>query len=217
MVAVMITIYLITFLGDTLSLSLPLTLIVAGISLFTFFGQRIRQDIKVSQKEFDTTILYTAMALIAMIGAGVAYANRLSESQTILGNLALFIPPATIPLSLTDQILHGQLFAIAEEVFFRGAVLTFILWQLPTGLNLNIPFLGRINIPEWLFAPVTSGVIFGIYHLAAYGLSGAFWYVTFAGTFMTVAVMRAFRNRGQLRLTPAILAHMVNNFLVVLI
>lgn len=193
MLAVTIITYLLTWEPNTPSLELPMLLLLSGIVLTEFFGKKIKTDSTISEKETKTTVLY----------AGAAFGAMLLASMTIPN---IFRPTLAVDLSTTGEFLYGQLYAISEEMFFRGAVTAFVLSQLPTGLHLP-----GFSIPTEAVASGIGGTVFGIYHLARYGVSEAFWFVVFAGATLTFITLIAFKERRQIRLAPAILGHMLNN------
>ena len=107
--------------------------------------------------------------------------------------LNLFVP--AVPFATTADPLGRRLFAVliavAEENFFRGFITPFIA----TRLN-SVP-LGAI----------LAGLMFAIYHIAVYGSINVLLIVLGSGIVLSYAVLRT------KRLSPTILAHVINNFL----
>ena len=103
--------------------------------------------------------------------------------------------------------------AFSEEVFFRGAINSFLLLPMKNLFSghstINLFFI-QVSFAE-LATSLVGGVIFGIYHLSRYGIGEAFAYVTFAGAALTFVTLVSFKKRRELRLGSAILAHMANN------
>lgn len=113
---------------------------------------------------------------------------------------SLVIPYFNFPSSIeteTLDIMSLRLFvvlmAIAEEQFFRGFLTNFFLVKLPPA-----------------FAVLASGSIFAIYHFGVYGTSfDLIGYVWIAGTILSYIAVKT------QRLSPCMLAHIVNNLLAV--
>jgi len=202
--AALAIIYLETFLGNTASLDIAITLLAVGIGLQLLVWGKIKRDETMSQNELASIAQYTLIALTGMLLASFTIPQ--------IFVVAVIDPMASVSsLSITDQIVHGQVYAISEEIFFRGAVLGFILWQVPYDLNLGRFLSIKIQIPKEWFASALSAGIFGLYHLAVYGYSNATLYVLIAG--FALGMVTAYSRR----LSPAMCAHMCNNFVSVLL
>lgn len=195
-----ITLYLMTWVGNPAIVTLPAFMLTGGLVMYLVMGGVLKKDNTASQKEFSNTLFYAgfAFAVMMMVGSIIPY---------------VFRPPLAVTLSQTDGFLYGQLYAISEEVFFRGAITSFLLLPMKNLLSghntINLLFI-QVSFAE-LATSLVGGVVFGIYHLARYGIGEAFMYVTFAGAALTFVTLISFKKRGELRLGSAILAHMANN------
>jgi membrane protease YdiL (CAAX protease family) len=102
-----------------------------------------------------------------------------------------FAPQTTIQLSGIDAMEYGVLMAVSEEQFFRGGLLNFLSQRLG----------------DW-FAIFGSAAVFMVYHFFVYaGNNSALIYVFGGG------VLLAFVTVKTQRLSPSILAHVINNIL----
>lgn len=103
--------------------------------------------------------------------------------------VTLFRVPASIVI-FADAVLLSVLAAISEEFFFRGFVLRFMLWK----------------TKSFFFAILINAAIFAVYHFKRYGTQPDALFVMLAvGTILGYV---AWKTR---RLTPVILAHIINN------
>jgi membrane protease YdiL (CAAX protease family) len=94
-------------------------------------------------------------------------------------------------LTGVDAMLYAVLIAVAEEQFFRGAILNFLL-----------------TLTNSTVAIFSSAAIFMVYHFAVYGTSTSnLVYVLVGGLALAWAAYRSGR------LSPSILAHVINNVL----
>jgi len=183
--AVMIPIYLATFIGFHTLLLIPTFMLLTGITFQMWISRKIEHDESLSVLETKDMILYTLIAL-AGIGIGSIVAP------------GLFKPPAlpaleTTSMQIQGPLLYGALYAISEERFFRGAWTLFLDWKLDNPILTN----------------VGSGGMFMVYHFAVYGTSpDKLTYVFIAGTILSFVVLRSGR------LTPALLGHIFNNVMV---
>lgn len=154
-----------------------------------YLYNRIPDDDVIDEEE-GQEIFYFTMFALAGIGVGSLFISR-----------ALYIFPASIsgevnllmlgvvPLAL----LHAATMAISEEYFFRGVFLQLFSVM---GMGLSIAATTLIGV---------------IYHLRVYGASGqALLYVAVAWTVFGVVAWRT------KRLSPLILAHLINNVLSVI-
>jgi membrane protease YdiL (CAAX protease family) len=191
---------------DSISMTFTILAVLVAVYLSTF--------------ELGTLILFPVILLIAGIVLQqyylrkIEYTDRVYEEKTasnimfytflaIIGILTgayfttYFLYPKhvleTIEMSIVDLRLFGILMAVAEEQFFRGFITNFFLDRLPP-----------------MPAIFVSGGIFTIYHLAVYGSNpSAMLYVLIAGIMLSyVAFLSG-------RLSPTILAHVINNVLAV--
>jgi len=107
----------------------------------------------------------------------------------------VFLPSTLLAtLSTTDAAMYGTLIAVAEENLFRGAILSFLAMTTVR--------------PLAIFA---SASIFVVYHFSVYRAnSSALMYVFIAGMVLSYACLRT------RRLSPAILAHVINNVAAVM-
>jgi len=189
----MFILYLATFLGNPPNLDLPITMLTSGLLLQLYIRGKIQKDSTMSKNELTQIVQYSLLALSGMFIA----------SWTIP---QLFVPSSVVALTTTDAIIHGQIFAVSEEIFFRGAVTGFILWIFPSGFHLG--FMGFV-IDKKIVVIFLSGSVFAFYHLAVYGISQATLYVLVAGIILTAVTVYS------KRISPAIISHMINNYLSV--
>ena len=107
-----------------------------------------------------------------------------------------FIEPASV-MQITgyDALLYTVLIAIAEEQFFRGFITDYLL------ATVSQPYLALGG----------AAAIFGVFHLAVYHTSVNSLLYVFVGGFILSWV--AYKSR---RLSPGIVAHVINNIWSVL-
>lgn len=172
----LIIVYLATIIGFPTELLIPAMLLAIGLVLQLYISGKIKHDTQLSGSEVEDIGKYTFLALIGFAVSSIMVPH-------------LWRPVSQLSLSVTDRMLYGQLYAISEERFFRGAITTFLQWKIPYPMGVNI----------------LSGVVFAMYHLKVYGISEAFMYVLLAGVILTYVTLRSGR------LTPAMLGHMINN------
>lgn len=175
---VMLLLLLSTFEGFTSYLVIPMMLLLSGIALQFYIKQKIEHDMTTEPKELKQVFIYTTIALFGMAISSFAVLN-------------LFTPPlGVLQVTPISVMLYGALYAISEERFFRGALLSFATWKTGNEALSNI----------------STGGIFSIYHLAVYGSSpNSLIYVLLAGTILGFAVTQSGR------LSPAMLGHIMNN------
>lgn len=131
--------------------------------------------------EATNILTYTLVAI-----AGMFFAGQFTQN--------LFTPQTTVPLSGIDAMSFGILMAVAEEQFFRGALLNFLLARLGT-----------------LPAIAGSATIFYIYHFFTYPANqGALLYVLAGGLLLAFVTVKTGR------ISCAILAHCTNNLLALI-
>jgi membrane protease YdiL (CAAX protease family) len=177
-----ILIYLGTFLGFSTLLFMPMVLLFMGISLQWYLGKKIEHDETTDLEETSKIGFYT---LVALGGFGIASLTQLNLFKPVLG---------VVPLQIGGELLYGQLYAISEEIFFRGGLTYFFAWQLKSRA----------------FASIAGGVTFSLYHLHVYAASvDSLLYVAIAGTILSYIVLRSGR------ISPAIAAHCINNAIAV--
>jgi membrane protease YdiL (CAAX protease family) len=128
----------------------------------------------------------------------------------VLGEIFAFIGTIGIPLNLVitlDEL--GQFIVIvaiapiAEEIFFRQFVLSFFDDKIEN-FGVKVPF---------FLSAILTGIIFSIFHIAAYGGSlaaagGSFFSAAFMGVVFAYEV-KVFKS-----VLPAILTHAVVNFAI---
>lgn len=159
----------------------PAILLFGGVAINFLSGVRFGVDSLTTGGEAANIGLYTFVGVAGMYATGLFTQN-------------FYTPQTTVPLTGIDAIQYGILMAVAEEQFFRGGLLNFLL-----------PRLG-----EWggIFG---SAAIFYVYHFFVYaGNDAALWYVLGGG------VILAFITVKTQRLSPSILAHVINNVLAVM-
>lgn len=98
-------------------------------------------------------------------------------------------PQSIVTLSVIDRKLFGVQMAVAEEQFFRGFLTSFFMQRWGMGIGVLL-----------------SGVVFGAYHLAVYGLaSPGFVYATLAGMVLSYVAIKT------QRVSVPMCAHILNN------
>jgi len=142
LIALMINVYLFTFVGLTDVLFIPFALLIGGMITQLWVAGRVPdQDMSMSGEEAKNILYYV---LIALAGIGLG-------SLLVPG---LFVPQMPIQLAIYDQFMYGSLYAIAEERFFRGGVTSFLAMKFG-----HFPLLVHFG----------SGLVFWIYHFGVYG------------------------------------------------
>jgi membrane protease YdiL (CAAX protease family) len=125
--------------------------------------------------------------LMALAGIGLG--------GLISPTVARAVPVQKMELTGMDAVLYAVLMAVAEEQFFRGGITNFLLTMFPPPM-----------------AIMGSAAIFSVYHLAVYGTTiSALAYVFIGGVMLAWVAYRSGR------LSPSILAHVVNNILSFLV
>lgn len=184
--AVCIFVYLFTIVGSALVL-FPLVLLLLGLTLHRFVQHKHGDH-----EDFDDTsitnehlwrnfIKYTILALFAVF--------LVSEAISVL--------PLAMNFGLTGiyALLFEALMGIAEEEFFRGFVLDYLLTSLPEN--------ERFGPWPTLFA---SAGIFAVYHLAVYGtVISSLIYVLMGGLILS---WTAYHTR---HISPCMAGHVLNN------
>jgi membrane protease YdiL (CAAX protease family) len=177
--ACFILIYLATF-EQSFVILFPAVLLITGIVL-QFYLQRRVEVVDSLAKSAGDIGFYTLIAL-----AGIAIASFTAPALAKLPKMEL---------TGVDAMLYAVLIAVAEEQFFRGAILNFLL-------TLTNPTL----------AILSSAAIFMVYHFAVYGtILANLIYVLIGGLVLSWVAYRSGR------LSPSILAHVLNNTLSFLI
>ena len=150
--AALIIMYLETILGNPPSLDIAITLLSVGIGLQIIVWGRIKRDSTMSQNELTNIVKFGLFAFTAMMIAS-------SVVPAIFVNAEVGTPLESISgLSVTDQILHGQVYAISEEVFFRGILASALrhylkAWQ----VVLFVGFIFMISHFGWYPGPLLLG------------------------------------------------------------
>lgn len=164
--ALMLIIYLATFLSFTDLLLIPFALLIGGMVTQLWVRRKVPEiDPSLSQTEMKDILFYVLIALGA-IGLGSLTFPR------------LFTPQMPVQLAIYDQYMYGTLFAISEERFFRGGITSFLAWK----------------IPSMSAASFASGGLFGIYHLAVYGSAmDKLIYVLIAGVILSLVTLKSKR------------------------
>ena len=175
--ACFILIYLATF-ETSFIVVFPAFLLITGIVLQIYFSRRLEYVDHLAESAPSITY-YTLVAL-----AGFAVASVLAP--------ALARGPRAMELTGIDAVLYAVLIAVAEEQFFRGALMNMIE--------------GFTHSP--IAAVAGSSTVFMVYHFGVYGTrADALIYVFFGGLVLAWVAWRSGR------LSPAMLAHMLNNFM----
>lgn len=183
MLAITFSLFLFTF-EQSVIIIFPLILLITGVTLTMLFGRKIEYDETMEyievRKIFTTTAFCLAtFALAALISSEIFFPFKREMS---IGDLN--------ELSLIGLRLYTFLMAIAEEWFFRGAILAFT---------------ARINR---FIAPAVNGVVFTFYHFSIYRTQwNHLFYVFLAGAILAYATLRT------RRISPAMIAHAINNLM----
>lgn len=173
--AVMIDLYLVTF-TQSVEMLYPTVLLLAGVMLL-----RLYTDFEVEGRARLNYLYYTAMALVGIGIVGLAI-PRIFRPQSI----------ATLELTGFQVTLLVILMAVAEEVFFRGFLLSFFSRKLSSTA----------------IAVLFQAIVWAVYHTAVYGsMPGTLVYVVFSGLILGYVTVRS----GTL--TPAMLAHIIINYI----
>ena len=155
LIALLIVVYLSTFVDLTNALLIPAFLLIGGLIIQIAIVGKLEHDVSLSDTEVSQTARYTFLAF-----AGILVGSIVLPS--------LFIPalPAAVTPGTTDAALYTTLFAIAEERFFRGGINTFLQWKLSNPM----------------LAVMVGALVFAAYHLAVFGTNfNSLAYVLFAG------------------------------------
>jgi len=176
--ACFILVYLATVQQSFLAL-FPAVLLIAGIALQFYFTRQV-EVVELTERSTTSLVFYTLVALAGIFIASAA--------------IPFLLPPERkMDLTGLDILLYSVLIAIAEEQFFRGALLNFLL----------------LHVPPALAIPA-SAAVFMVYHLAVYSLNAyALAYVFVGGAILSWVSVRS----GSI--TPAMLAHILNNVIAV--
>ena len=181
-------------------ISLTTTVLAAVIFLYsaTFPGSLAIKAL------FAAVLLFAGFILHITVLGGLRrdeFIDQREGKQILMGFIASFIVIVFFN-SVFNQCYTGQttsfeirmlaiLLAVSEEQFFRGFI---------------TPYLAQ-KMGVWL-GSVMSGFVFTIYHFAVYGSNiDALSVVFLAGTCLSLVVL------WSRRVSPAILAHIVNNLL----
>lgn len=179
--AAMVAIYMSTFeLG--LLILFPVILLTTGIVLQIYFNKKVQVDVDTDINDMKEIMFYSIICLAAI-----------TATSFFVSVLPQMVPK--MQLTGFDTVLFGILMAVAEEQFFRGALLSFML-------NFTI-------VP---IAILGNAAVFMVYHLAVYGTNIATMAYVFAGGAIFAFV--AYRTR---RLSPCMTAHIINNILAVIV
>lgn len=160
----------------------PLALLVVAVSLLYMIGKKVKQDTYVDPSEGGEIGKWTFIGVIAIIGCN------------IIGVELFGVIPTTATV-LLDLLLFGILYAIVEEIFFRGLFFQFFL----------------SSFKNFFLAIMISAGVFLVYHFKVYGTSPEKMFVILAGGVIISFI--AWRTR---RLSPCILIHVINNVIAVL-
>jgi membrane protease YdiL (CAAX protease family) len=180
--ACFILIYLATFEQSYLII-FPAVLLISGLVLQIYFSRKIEVVDSLAQSA-PNILFYTLVAL-----AGIALASFVAP---------LLQPPVQkMQLTSFHAMLYSLLIAVAEEQFFRGALLNFLLSSFK-----GLAFL----------AIALNATVFTVYHFAVYQTSlGALAYVFVGGLVLAWVAWRSNR------LSPSMLAHAINNLIASLV
>ena len=100
--ALLLIVYLYTFVGVTDMLAIPLALLLGGVAFQFYMRGKPKHDESLTEKELKNISYYT---LIALGGIGLG-------SFLIPG---LFNPPKILTLAINDQFLYGSIFILHKH------------------------------------------------------------------------------------------------------
>lgn len=174
--ALLCSVYLSLWAAERDIVLFPAILLVSGLFLVIVSGRRIEHDVDISQPEAKEMFIYTCAAMAGILLSAFA------------GAIAV---PASRAMALTkiDQVVFAVLLAVAEEMFFRGGVLSFL----------------NAYLRSDVLSTLANAAIFTVYHLAVYQAPSALIFVFGSGLVLAYVTLRSGR------LTPAMLAHVLNN------
>jgi membrane protease YdiL (CAAX protease family) len=177
-VSLLIIVYLSTFQPSSIIL-FPAILLIAGIVMQFYLLKRYEMDWTLESEEAHNIVYYTLFGLI-IIAIGSIISPR------------IMIPK--LDVTGYDAILYSIMIAVAEEQFFRGALLNFFLQSTPAFGS--------------MLAIIASAFIFMVYHFAVYRTSyNNLLYVLIAG------IALAYIDYQAQRVSPSMIAHIINNIL----
>lgn len=186
--ALMFAVFLYTF-EPTVMVIFPGVLLAFGLGIELFLERRQEYVNHVTEPSTIRTIAY--WTILALLGIFM---------------VSFYIQEEFMLSSVFAAVSFGALMAVAEEQFFRGGITDFLVSSYPDTISL-----GFIHLPGWLTALVCSAGIFTLYHVGRYGgQPDALMYV-FGGGFILNFV--AYKSR---RISPGMLAHIINNVIAVL-
>jgi membrane protease YdiL (CAAX protease family) len=199
---------MITPLDDGISFGLWLTALMLAMYLSLFVGLSdallipvilliggLVVQIAISGKLKHDTFISQREYHSNIIYIGIALGIIVFGSLVIPGLFTPNIPSEIASMSIFDAAMYTSLFAIAEERFFRGGIFTFLTWKLQ----------------KPIVAVLACSLIFFIYHFAVYGGSMEnLAFVMMGGFALTYVTLKSGR------LTPATLAHLLNNIITTL-
>lgn len=179
-VALLSSIYMSLWAKNDIYILFPTFLLFAGLFLILLFGGK-GKDIPVSEiVDKNITMYYTLIAFLFVV-----FSSFISK---------IYVPPK-LALVGFPLVVFSVMIAIAEEVFFRGGLLSFFEW-------IGLP--GITNI-------ILTAVTFTVYHLAVYQSINAWLFVFCSG------LVLAYVTRVTGTLAPAMFAHIMNNLMVMLV
>ncbi len=179
-ISVSLLLFMSTFNVELLTKSLfAVSLILGGLTL-SLVTKEYAEDNNIDLGERNQIFIYSIIALGTVLFL-----------STIVPAIPL-VELAQIPFSII--VLFGLLIAVAEEVFFRGFLLNFLIGKA-----------GNI------FGIFGSALIFAIYHLNVYGTSPQNLIFVFGAGIILGFI--AFRSR---RVSTVMIAHIMNNLFAIL-
>ena len=179
-ISVSLLLFMSTFNVELLTKSLfAVSLILGGLTL-SLITKEYSEDNNIDLGERNQIFIYSIIALGTVLFL-----------STIVPAIPL-VELAQIPFSII--VLFGLLIAVAEEVFFRGFLLNFLIGKA-----------GNI------FGIFGSALIFAIYHLNVYGTSPQNLIFVFGAGIILGFI--AFRSR---RVSTVMIAHIMNNLFAIL-
>ena len=179
-ISVSLLLFMSTFNVELLTKSLfAVSLILGGLTL-SLVTKEYAEDNNIDLGERNQIFIYSIIALGTVLFL-----------STIVPAIHL-VELAQIPFSII--VLFGLLIAVAEEVFFRGFLLNFLIGKA-----------GNI------FGIFGSALIFAIYHLNVYGTSPQNLIFVFGAGIILGFI--AFRSR---RVSTVMIAHIMNNLFAIL-
>ena len=176
-------IFLATFTGQIATASLIAAVILAAGLVLDRLSKFDSEDATVTEQARGQIIQYVGISVLVFVAL-----------DNFIYALPAFVTVSSTGLDWFQAHLFGILIAVAEEQFFRGFLMNWLM----------------VKTRTLVVAYLMDGLIFAVYHLAVYGTSPANLAIVF-GAGVTLAVV----DWKAQRVSPSIIAHVINNLLVV--